>query len=91
LPQYRELATAKKKLIVVTLGAYGSYAFFNGQSYHQPALRVEKKVDSTGCDDAYQAAFALSYYKTKNILKSMGEGAKAASIILQAWGGVGKN
>ncbi|MCF8359128.1 MAG: hypothetical protein K9H26_10240 [Prolixibacteraceae bacterium] len=90
LPQYCELATAKKKLIVVTLGAHGSYAFFNGQSYHQPALPVPKKVDSTGCGDAYQAAFALCFLKSKNIQRSMEEGAKAASVVLQAWGGVGE-
>ena len=90
LSGYRELAFTKKKLIVVTLGAHGSYAFYNGETYYQPALQVSDVIDTTGCGDAYQAAFALTYYKTKNIIESMRAGAIAASQILQAWGGVGK-
>ncbi len=79
-----------KKLIVVTLGAQGSYAYYNGESYYQPALSATKVIDTTGCGDAYQAAFALTYYKTQNIQKSMSDGAYAALQILQAWGGIGK-
>lgn len=90
LPDYRELAFAKNKLIVVTLGAKGSYAYYKGNSFYQAAIEVDKVVDTTGCGDAYQAAFALTFYKTNSIEKSMLAGAQAASIILQAWGGVGK-
>ena len=89
LPTYKELAFAKKKLIVVTLGSKGSYSFFNGNTYFQPAIKVPKVVDTTGCGDAYQATFALTYFRTQNIEKSMFEGAVAASKIVQAWGGVG--
>lgn len=90
LPKYRDLAFSAQKLIVVTLGALGSYAYFDGKSFHQPALQVPKVIDTTGCGDAYQAAFALTYYHTRDIQKSMFDGATAASQILQAWGGVGK-
>lgn len=89
LDEYKELAFAKKKLIVVTLGAKGSYVFYNDETFFQPAIEVNKVVDTTGCGDAYQAAFALTYYRTKNIQESMLAGAKSASIILQEWGGVG--
>jgi fructoselysine 6-kinase len=89
LPKYKELAFKLKKLIVVTLGAQGSYAYFNGESYYQPALSAPEVIDTTGCGDAYQAAFALTYYKTQDIQKSMRDGAHAAFQILQAWGGVG--
>ena len=91
LKSYKELAFEKKKLLVVTLGSFGSYSFFAGETYYQPAIPVTKVIDTTGCGDAYQAAFALCYYRTKNIQKSMLSGANAASLILQAWGGVGKN
>jgi len=86
---YQEMAFRMKKLIVVTLGAQGSYAYYNGESYYQPALPTPKIIDTTGCGDAYQAAFALTYYKTQNIQKSMSDGAYAALQILQAWGGIG--
>jgi fructoselysine 6-kinase len=89
LHEYKELASAKKKLIVVTLGAKGSYAFYNDEIFYQPAIEVDKVIDTTGCGDAYQAAFALTFYKTQNIQESMLAGAKAASIILREWGGVG--
>jgi fructoselysine 6-kinase len=90
LPQYKKIAFSRKKLIVVTLGAKGSYAFDQGKTYFQPALPVPKVLDTTGCGDAYQAAFALSYYLDNNIEKAMYKGAQAASLILQYWGGVGK-
>jgi len=90
LPMYRDLAFSTQKLIVVTLGALGSYAYFNGKSFYQKALPVPRVIDTTGCGDAYQAAFALTYFHSRDIQKSMYEGAKAASEILQAWGGVGK-
>lgn len=90
LPNYKELGFTKKKLIVVTLGAHGSYAYYDGETYFQAAIPVPKVVDTTGCGDAYQAAFALTYCKTNDIQKSMNAGANAASQILQNWGGVGK-
>jgi fructoselysine 6-kinase len=90
LLKYQEIAFANKKLIVVTVGAHGSYAYYKGKSFYQPSLSVPKIIDTTGCGDAYQAAFALTYYRTQNIQKSMKDGAYAASQILQAWGGVGK-
>jgi fructoselysine 6-kinase len=89
LPKYRDLAFSRKKLVVVTLGDQGSYAYHNEETFYQPALPVPKVVDTTGCGDAYQAAFALTYFKTRDIQKSMFAGANAAAQILQAWGGVG--
>jgi fructoselysine 6-kinase len=90
LPHYRELAFSLKKLVIVTLGASGSYAFYDGISYFQPAIEIPRVVDTTGCGDAYQAAFALTYYRTKEIQESMNAGAIASAEIAQAWGGVGK-
>ncbi|MDA3890896.1 MAG: PfkB family carbohydrate kinase [Salinivirgaceae bacterium] len=88
--KYEMLANKTSKLLVITSGADGSYAFFNGNKYHQPAIEVHKVVDTTGCGDAYQGAFALTYYNTNDIQESMKAGAIAASDILQHYGGVGK-
>jgi fructoselysine 6-kinase len=87
--KYQELAYTRNKLLIVTLGAGGSYAFYKGALQYQSALPVSNIVDTTGCGDAYQAAFALKYFQTNNIKESMVAGALAASQILQAWGGVG--
>lgn len=89
LNYYEELANKTGKLLIVTLGAKGSYAFFNREKHYQPAIEVPKAVDTTGCGDAYQGGFALTFFKTNNIAKSMKAGALAASKVVQYYGGVG--
>jgi fructoselysine 6-kinase len=89
LPKYKALAFSTKKLIVVTLGAEGSCAFHDGTTYRQSALTAPEIVDTTGCGDAYQAAFAITYYQSHDIPRSMHAGAVAASQIIQCWGGAG--
>lgn len=91
LHEYRELSFSSGKLIVVTLGAKGSYTFNKGESIFQPALKVDKVVDTTGCGDAYQAAFSVTFFKTNDIRQSMNAGAVAALKVLQTWGGAGNN
>jgi sugar/nucleoside kinase (ribokinase family) len=54
-------------LIVLTLGKSGSMAFHNGRVYNQPALEIEKVIDTTGCGDAFQAAFTAEYYISGDI------------------------
>ncbi len=84
---FKELAFTKGKMLIVTLGAKGSCAFYKGKTYFQPAINIDNIIDTTGCGDAYQAAFALNFLKTNDIQQSMFAGANAASIIIQAWGG----
>jgi len=88
LPYLRDLAFTRKRLLVVTLGAGGSYGFHRGKEYFQPALEVPRVTDTTGCGDAYQAAFALTWITTGNMRDSMRAGAEAASEVAQIWGGV---
>ena len=89
VPFYRDLAFKKEKLLIVTMGAEGSTAFWKGRSWYQAALPVPTVTDTTGCGDAYQAAFALTWHRSKDLKKAMYAGAMAASEILQYWGGVG--
>lgn len=89
LDKYKELAFARNKLLIVTLGADGSYAFHNGKSFYQAAVEIPKVIDTTGCGDAYQAAFTIEYFQCRNIKNAMYAGALAASKIAQAYGGVG--
>lgn len=87
---YRTLSDKSGVLIVQTMGALGSIAFHQGKSYRQPALPVPKIVDTTGCGDSYLAAFTVQYMRTRDIQASMEAGAKAASVVLSYFGGVGE-
>lgn len=88
LDELQELSFQKGKLIVPTLGANGSVAFYGDKKYYQKAIEVNKIVDTTGCGDAFQAAFSIEWLKTKDIKKSLMAGTIAASKVLSFLGGV---
>ena len=88
LDDLQELAFQKNKLIVATLGAKGSIAFFEEKKYLLEAIKVDKIVDTTGCGDAFQAAFSIEWIKTKDVEKSLKAGSIAASKVLRFIGGV---
>ncbi len=75
----------KRTLLVITLGAYGSIAYYKGVSYVQPAGQVQV-VDTTGAGDAFLAGFLASYLQTKDIQKSLQSGADLASRAVQRIG-----
>jgi sugar/nucleoside kinase (ribokinase family) len=88
LDELQELSYHKGKLIVSTLGAKGSVAFFENKRYYQEAIEVDKVVDTTGCGDAFQATFSIEWVKTKDIKKSLKAGSIVASRVLNFIGGV---
>ncbi|MGD2033760.1 MAG: PfkB family carbohydrate kinase [Bacteroidales bacterium] len=88
LEKLKQLAFTRNKLIVATLGANGSIAFYDGKEYFQPALKVDEVVDTTGCGDAYQAAFSVTYFQEHDIREAMYQGALIASGVLKDHGGV---
>ena len=88
LDELEALSFQKGTLIVPTLGAIGSMAFYQNKRYFQKAIEVNRIVDSTGCGDAFQAAFSMRWYKTKDVQKSLEAGAIAASKVLGFMGGV---
>jgi len=71
-----------EKIVVVTEGSRGSYAYHGDVVYHQPAIKPSRIVDTTGAGDAYTAAFIARYLKTFNIESSMKSGAYYASHAL---------
>jgi len=73
-------------LIVVTMGANGSAALVDGRPLFQPAEPVPAPVDATGCGDAFQAAFTVSYYGTGDIRQALQRGAVQAAAVLQHYG-----
>lgn len=88
LDSLRDLSAQPGKVIVATLGAQGSIAFYENNAYHQPAIEVEEIIDTTGCGDAFQAAFCIDWYTNRNISQAMKAGAIAASKVLGFMGGV---
>ncbi len=70
------------KILVITDGENGSYAYFKGRVYHKRAERVERVVDTTGAGDAFTAGFIAEFIKTKDIEMAMKEGSRYAVEIL---------
>jgi fructoselysine 6-kinase len=88
LDNLHALSIKSGRLIVATLGSKGSVAFDGQSSYFQKAIDVEEIIDSTGCGDAFQAAFSIARCSGANIEKSLLEGALAAKNVLGFTGGV---
>lgn len=82
------IASTQRGLIVLTLGARGSTAFEGDRVYSQKALATGKVVDTTGCGDAFQAAFTASYFATKDIRASLLAGAELGHVAAMSYGGV---
>jgi len=73
-------------LIVVTMGPNGSFAITKSKLYFQPAIIVSNKIDTTGCGDAFQAAFTNYYFRKKDISEALFQGANQAAKVLQHYG-----
>ena len=84
----RQLSPATNCLIVVTLGAEGSVALVKGEPLYQPSLRVADVVDSTGCGDAFQAAFTVSYWNHGDVRRASQCGAQQATSVLRHYGAI---
>ena len=88
LGELRDLASQKEKLIIPTLGAKGSIAYWGNKTFLQEAIEVENVIDTTGCGDAFQAAFCIEWVRTNDMEKALSASALAASKVLQFVGGV---
>lgn len=75
-------------VIVLTLGSEGSIAIQNGKTIRQPALQIDKVVDTTGCGDAFQAGFSAEYFKTRDIQKALLAGSVTGREAATGFGGV---
>lgn len=77
-------------MIVVTLGAHGSAALVDGTALFQPAHVVADPVDTTGCGDAFQAAFTVTYFRTGSVEQALYWGSAQAASVLRHYGATGQ-
>lgn len=78
----------RRSVLVVTHGARGSTALHDGCVTYTAAEAVPPAecVDSTGCGDAYQAAFSVAYARERNIAAAMHAGAARAARVIRHLG-----
>lgn len=74
------------KLVVITQGKKGSYAYLNGKVFYQKAIQVDKIVDTNGVGDAFIAGFISFYINKNNVEDSLLNAANLASKALKKIG-----
>ena len=86
--QLRPYAERSRALLVVTHGAAGSSALVGGARICAPAepVALEELVDSTGCGDAFQAAFTVDYFRHRDVPRALAAGAARASQVIRHLG-----
>jgi sugar/nucleoside kinase (ribokinase family) len=82
----RRMPEFAHKLVVITDGKKGSFAYQNGSVLHQPALPAEKIIDTTGAGDGFTAGFIAELLKTNDVGKALHAGAHYAVKIIQKIG-----
>lgn len=82
----KTLTHNRRPLVVVSLGAAGSVVLTPSGQIFQAAVPVERPVDSTGCGDAFQAAFTVAYFAGGDLSNALQAGAERASGVLQHLG-----
>ncbi len=77
-------------LIVITHGAAGSSALVGGRCVSVPAVPVpaEERLDTTGCGDAFQAAFTVEYVTHGDAVAALQAGSRAAAEVIRHIGAV---
>lgn len=83
-------STYPEKVFILTLGKDGSIAYRNTKKFVQKSTKVNV-CDTTGCGDAFQAAFVSSYLKKDDIKNSLLVGTKNALKVIKIIGSTNLN
>lgn len=66
----RYIASKGPEIVIFTFGENGSLGICGGESFYQPAMKVEV-ADTTGAGDVYHGAFLTAYLKGMSIPECM--------------------
>lgn len=80
------LAQLTSAQLVITDGSNGSWALFDGEIIHQACFEVDV-VDTTGCGDAYHAAYAYGLLQGHSLVNRMEFASAFAAIVATYFGG----
>lgn len=84
----RALFSKRTMIAGVTDGVRGSYIMERGGSvFHQPAYKMERIVDTTGCGDSYHGAFLYGWTLGWDAMKCARIASCVAAMNTQALGG----
>jgi sugar/nucleoside kinase (ribokinase family) len=75
------------KIIALTDGSRGAWAYDGGDEVLHVKARMQKAVDSTGAGDAFTSAFFAAHIKGKNLLTALTWGIINSSNSVTAYGG----
>ena len=76
------------QLVVITDGLRGSWVYPAGKpSFHQPAFPLAQPVDTTGCGDAYHAAFLFALLRDMPLQSAAAFASAAAALNARRLGG----
>ena len=76
----------KTKILVITDGKNGAYAYVDGGVLFEPAVAVAKVVDTTGAGDAFSSGFIAGYLGKANIEFALRIGNRQGAHIVQKIG-----
>ena len=86
IDELERLARRHRRLLVVTLGAAGSLALGGERRIACPAVGVPRVVDTTGAGDTFAAGFLRAYGTSRNVARSLAQGAEEAAAVVQRVG-----
>jgi sugar/nucleoside kinase (ribokinase family) len=82
----KSLHTVGAKIVALTDGARGAWAYDGIDVLHAPAM-MQKAVDSTGAGDAFTSGFFAAQLKGKNLMTSLKWGIANSSSCVTKYGG----
>ncbi len=75
----------EQKVTILTKGKMGSEAIFNGEKIFQRAYNAGRVVDTTGCGDAFMAAFVVEFLRNgwnmESLKRSLDFASAAAALV----------